>query len=299
MKKIVLNDGNIIPSLCYGTSILNYNYNNKIKFYGNIAKKFLKFDFKSLKRDFSILNVMEYMLKEDLSAIDTSRAYGASEDFIGMKLNKNRNKYYIITKISNNYQYSGEIEKCVKESLKHLNTDYIDLLLIHWPVTNKYIETWKQLENLKDKGIVKSIGVCNCNIHHLEEIKKIAKYIPVVNQIECHPLFTQTELREYCNKNNIKIMAYTSTARMDERLYKTCLVNIAKKYGKSVPQIILRWHYQIGNIPIFNTSVPKRYKENIDIFDFELLDDEIEQISNININSRLRYDPDNCDFTKL
>lgn len=185
------------------------------------------------------------------------------------------------------------------DSLSNLNTDYIDLLLLHWPVPEKYIDSWKKIEELKDKGLCRSIGVCNCNERHLEEIKKIAKYMPTVNQIECHPLFTQEDLREYCNKNNIKVLAYTSTARMDERLNKTCLVPIAKKYNKSVAQIILRWHYQIGNIPIFNTTVPKRYEENIDIFDFNLSNEEVEQISKININSRLRYDPENCDFTQL
>ena len=121
----------------------------------------------------------------------------------------------------------------------------------------------------------------------------------MINQIECHPLFTQNELREYCNKENIKVMAYTATARMDDRLKNTCIVDLAKKYNKTVAQIILKWHIQIGNIPIFNTNSIKHYKENMDIEDFELSKEEIQQINSANINSRLRYDPDNCDFTKL
>ncbi len=299
METILLNDNNKIPVICYGSNIVPYDCNSKLKVILKIIKKTLTFKFKELKKDFSILQIMNEMKENDINAIDTSRAYGLSEKLIGQKIKNNRDKYYIITKISNSDQYSGTIEQAVLESLNRMNISYIDLLLIHWPVPGKYLDTWKKMEELKDKGICRSIGVCNCNEHHLEDIMKIAKYKPVVNEIECHPLFTQNNLREYCNKNGIKILAYTSTARMDERLNKTCLVPIAKKYNKTVAQIILRWHYQINNIPIFNTTVPKRYKENIDIFDFNLTETEIESISKININSRLRYDPENCDFKQL
>lgn len=299
MEQLKLSDNTRIPVICYGSNIIDYNENDLIKFYGKIIKKIVSFKFKELKSDFSIKRIIKEMKKEDISAIDTSRAYGASERLIGQSIKKCREKFYIITKISNADQYNGNIEECVKESLKKLNVNSIDLLLIHWPVKDHYLSTWKELERIKEKGLCKSIGVCNCNIHHLEEIEKIAKYMPVVNEIECHPLFTQNELREYCKKKNIKVLAYTSTARMDERLKKTCLPSIAKKYNKSIVQIILRWHYQIGNIPIFNTTKSERYKENISIFDFNLTDEDIKQINSININSRLRYDPDNCDFTKL
>lgn len=299
METVLLNDNNKIPVICYGSNIVSYDSNNKFKVILKIIKKILTLKFKELKKDFSILRIMNEMKENDINAIDTSRAYGLSEKLIGKKIKNDRDRYYIITKISNSDQYNGTIEQAVLDSLNKMNTNYIDLLLLHWPVPEKYVDTWKKMEELKDKGICRSIGVCNCNKKHLEEIEKIAKYMPAVNEIECHPLFTQNELRKYCNKNNIKILAYTSTARMDDRLYKTCLVPIAKKYNKTVAQIILRWHYQIKNIPIFNTTIPKRYKENIDIFDFSLTDDEIESISKININSRLRYDPENCDFRQL
>ena len=155
------------------------------------------------------------------------------------------------------------------------------------------------MEFLKKQGLCKSIGVCNCNIHHLEEIRKLGTIMPSVNEIECHPLFTQEKLRKYCKDNDIQVLAYTSTARFDDRLQNTCLKSIAKKYNKDIVQIILKWHIQIGNIPIFNTTNRKRYVSNMDIFDFKLTNDEIKNINAININSRLRYDPDNCDFTKL
>lgn len=299
MKTIKLNDNNKMPVICYGSNIISYSRNNFLKNTILIIKKILLLKFKELRKDFSICKIIDEMAKKDYSAIDTSRAYGISENIIGYKIHKRREKYFIITKISNSDQYKGNIELALRDSLKKLKIDCVDLLLIHWPVPERYIQTWKEMEKLKEKGLCKSIGVCNCNIHHLEEIKKNCSIIPAVNQIECHPLFTQKELRDYCQKNSIQVLAYTSTARMDARLNKTCLVDIAKKYNKDIAQIILRWHIQIGNVPIFNTTNVKRYKSNIDIFDFELTSEEIERINNININSRLRYDPDNCDFTKL
>lgn len=185
------------------------------------------------------------------------------------------------------------------EVLEELKTDYLDVYLLHWPVKDIWLNSWKQMEKLYNQGICKTIGVCNCNIHHLEELKKVATIMPMINQFECHPLFTQNALREYCNLNNIQIMAYTSTARMDERLRKTVLTPISKKYNKSIAQVILRWHQQLGNIPIFSSTSISHTISNLRIQDFSLTDSEIDSITRININSRLRYDPDNCDFSQL
>ena len=170
---------------------------------------------------------------------------------------------------------------------------------MHWPVTDYFLDSWKEMEKLYKEGMCKAIGVCNCNIHHLNELESVAEIMPMVNEFECHPLFTQKELREYCKEKNIQVMAYTSTGRMDERLKKTVLVPLAKKYNKSIAQIILRWHQQIGNIPIINSVNPKHMVENTNIYDFNLSNEEIASIESININSRLRYDPDNCDFKQL
>lgn len=231
---------------------------------------------------------------------DTSRAYAGSECMLGKSLKKyDRDKYYIVTKLCNGDQYKGNVRVALEKSMTELGVDYVDLYLMHWPVEEHYIDSWRQMEELYKEGMCKAIGVCNFNIHHLQELEKSAEIMPMVNQFECHPLLTQENLRKYCNDRHIQIMAYTSTARMDERLKKTCLVSIAKKYNKSIAQIILRWHQQIGNIPIVNTFNKVHLLNNLDIENFSLTEEEINKISGINIGCRLRYDPDNCDFKQL
>lgn len=299
-NKIILNNGIAIPNIGYGSAIVlkymwgNYTYKTIIKYW---IKNFFK-DRKQFVQDRALQKILDIDLKEQM-LIDTSRAYAGSENVIGKKINKKRSEYFITTKLCNKDQYNNSVEQGFKESLRRLGTDYVDLYLMHWPVEGEFIESWKIMEKIYNQGLAKAIGVCNCNIHHLEKIKDNSEIMPMVNQFECHPLFTQSELRNYCKENKIQVMAYTPTARMDQRLYNTVLPDIAKKYNKSIAQIIIHWHMQIGNIPIVNTSSVKHLKENYDVFDFELTKEEISLINNININSRLRYDPDNCDFRKL
>lgn len=302
MDKVVLNNGVELPRLCYGTGIVHdYRYGRyinlrKIKYFTtNLIR-----DYKRFSTDISFSKVVNMAMKNGCNMFDTSRAYGGAEYILGKTLKKyNRSDYYIVTKLCNADQFNRSVRKGFERSLNELGVDYIDLYLMHWPVTDYYLQSWQEIERLYEEGLIKAIGVCNCNIHHLEEMKKNVNIMPMVNQIECHPLFTQNELRNYCTENQIQVMAYTATARMNERLLKTCLVPIADKYKKTVAQIIIKWHLQIGNIPVVNSSKVKHLYENTDIRDFVLTEDEIKQISAININSRLRYDPDNCDFKQL
>ena len=171
---------------------------------------------------------------------------------------------------------------------------------MHWPVIRNYIDVWKQMEELYLQGKVGAIGVCNCHIHHLEEILSCGEVKPMIHQMEVHPLFTQNEMRQFCNKEGIQIMAYTPIARNDDRLLDSRILNnIARKYKKTISQVVLRWHTQLGNIPVVSTKSVKHYQENNHIFDFCLSEEEMNQITSININSRLRYDSDNCDFLEL
>lgn len=303
MGKNVLYNGIEIPNLCFGTGITNiYNtgFKRKLLLAKNQIKVILNKDRKNSLLNVNLERIIDLSMQNGCRCFDTSSAYGASEFVLGHTLKKYpRDSYFLVTKLCNTDQYNFKVREGFENSLKTLGTDYIDLYLMHWPVKDIYIDSWKEMEKIYNEGKCRAIGVCNFNIHHLEELRKHANIIPMVNEIECHPLFTQNELREYCNRNRIQVMAYTSTARFDDRLRNTCLVSIAEKYNKTIPQIILKWHQQIGNIPIVNSSNREHMIKNIDINDFDLTEEEIKNILNININSRLRYDPDNCDFSKL
>ena len=237
----------------------------------------------------------------DYTSFDTAPAYG-NERWVGVGLKlscKKRRDLFITTKLGNQ-QRRGDVKGALKKSLKRLNLKYIDLYLMHWPNPNTYIECYKQMEELYYSGLVRAIGVCNFNKHHLERLLDSAKVVPMVNQIEVHPLLTQKELISFCKQHNIQVQAYSPLARMDKRLIENkVLMQIAYKYNKTVPQVIFRWNYQCGVISVPKTSNIKRLLQNISIFDFELSAQEIEIIDSLNQNIRIRHDPDNCDFSKL
>lgn len=178
-----------------------------------------------------------------------------------------------------------------------MGLDYIDMFMFHWPVTGHFVDTYKEMEKLYKEGYVKVLGVANCHQHHLQDIMDNCEIIPAVDQFEIHPLFTQKPLIEFCHQYGIAVQAYTPLARNDDRLTKNLILQgLAKKYHKTIQQIILRWDIQLQQIPIPRSLNPGRQKQNIDIYDFSLTDEEIKAIDSININSRLRFDPDNLDF---
>lgn len=236
------------------------------------------------------------------TAFDTSSAY-QNEKSVGWGIKfcgKKREDLFITTKISNTQQYKSNATDALKDSLHKLKLSYVDLYLIHWPVPEKYLQTWKEMERLYEDGLVRAIGVCNFHQHHIEKLLEVADIMPAVNQIELHPLLSQNELYTYCAEKGIQIEAYTPIARMNEKLVKNeTLCRIAAEHKKTVVQIVLRWDYQRGIIPIPKSANPDRLKENIDIFDFGLTEGEMSEINALNQNFRVRYDPDNCDFRKL
>lgn len=302
MKNIKLRNGVEMPPIGFGTDC-TFIYVSRNVFI--MIKKYMHDIFKEkcyhLKRDFSLYGIVKKAPKYGCKLFDTASAYGQSERILGCGIKKyKREDVFISTKVSNMQQNTGNIRKAFESSSRRLKTDYIDLYLLHWPNPDTYIEAWKQMEELYKEGKVRAIGVCNFHKHHMEELEKHATILPMVNQFECHPLMNQEELRKYCKEKEIQVMAYTPTARMDKRLRNNeVMKSLAEKYGKSIAQIVLRWHYQLGNIPVVNTTKIKHLKENTDIFDFELSDKEIQAINEINIDCRLRYNPDTCDYTKL
>lgn len=248
------------------------------------------------------VNSVANALKMGFRLLDYSSAYGDGK-LIGRAIKKSeidREKLFITTRVSNRAQREKKVRDEFMRFLQNAGLEYVDLLQFHWPVTDLYLDTWREMEKLKDEGFVKHLGVANCHQHHLEEIFKISKYRPEIGQFEIHPLFTQKPLIQYYKDNGIVVEAYTPIARYDDRLVRLPLLkNLEKKYNKSFIQIILRWHVQNGVIPLVRTLSEEHQKENFSIFDFELSEDDMKLIDGININSRLRYDPDNCDFSIL
>lgn len=234
--------------------------------------------------------------------IDYSSAYGD-----GILLQKaieksgiTRDQLFITTRVSNRAQRDGNVREEFMKFLRNMNLDYVDLLQFHWPVTDLYLDTWREMETLYEEGYVKHLGVANCHQHHLDAIFQICKHRPEIGQFEIHPLFTQKPLIQYYKDNDILVEAYTPIARYDDRLVRLPLLKkLEKKYNKTFVQIILRWHVQNGVIPLVRSMSKEHQLENFSIFDFKLEKEDMEAIDSININSRLRYDPDNCDFSIL
>lgn len=248
------------------------------------------------------VSAIENALKQGYRLIDYSSAYGDGKllQKAILKSGVKREDLFITTRVSNRAQREGRVREEFMTFLKNMNLEYVDLLQFHWPVTDLYLDTWRSMEKLYEEGYVKHLGVANCHQHHLEEILKICKHRPEVGQFEIHPLFTQKTLINYYKDNGIVVEAYTPIARYDDRLVRLPLLKkLEKKYNKTFVQIILRWHVQNGVIPLVRSMSKEHQLENFSIFDFELSPEDMAAIDSININSRLRYDPDNCDFSIL
>lgn len=303
-KVVRLSNGLKVPVICYGPGMMQYNMLG----WENIRKLKIEWNnkyFQMLKKDYKKERTIQKIILDEEGPIfiDTASAYGVAEKVIGTCMNGiEREKIILCTKLSAKDQIRNgrNIKKVYENSMKTMGIKRADIYFMHWPWEKNYIDVWKQMEELYLQGKVRAIGVCNCHIHHLENILSKAEVKPMIHQMEVHPLFTQTKEREFCKKEGIQVMAYTPLARNDDRLFNNRTLNkIGHKKHKSVAQIILRWHLQLGNIPVVSTSDLEHYRENMDIFDFELSEEEVDSISRLNINSRLRYDSDNCDYYEL
>lgn len=297
MEYFKINNEINVPMLCFGPGMVSMGLHRKNSFLGKLH---YKVDYRL--QEIKYYKAIKTAIDLGYTFIDHSASYG-NEELIAKAINnsnKSRDKLILTTRISNSAQYNGDIRKQFFIYLKKLKTDYIDLLMFHWPVPQHYLKTWKEMIKLKDEGYCRILGVANCNEHHIEDLISNSGVIPSINQIEVHPLFTQKGLVKYCQEKGIQVEAYTPLARFDERMTRLPLLKrICTKHHKTLAQVILRWHIQNDIIPVFRSLNPNRLHENINIFDFELSEEEMHAIDSININSRLRYDPDNCDFSIL
>ena len=233
--------------------------------------------------------------------IDTAAVY-ANETGVGNAIrssNVPRQELFVTTKLWNADQGYDSTLKAFDKSLKKLGLEYIDLYLIHWPVPARglFIETWRAFEELYRSGRVKAIGVSNFQPHHLDELLAVATIKPVVNQIELHPYFPQTELRDYGEQHDIAIESWSPIGGRGGALLKeTILHEIGQKYGKSPAQVVIRWHIQNGLVVIPKSVHKQRIEENIMVFDFELDQTDMAAINSLETGVRVGPDPDTANF---
>ena len=233
------------------------------------------------------------------TCIDTAHGYG-NEKEVGKAIKNSglkREQIFVITKVTTGAQRENSVKEELEQSLINLGLDYVDMYLIHWPVKEKFIQAWLELEKIYESGKAGSIGVSNFQIYHFEELMKSAKVIPAINQIELHPYLTQKPLVEYCIKHNIAVQAWSPLGAGKTNLQKdTTILKIADKYNKTAPQVILRWDIQQGIAAIPKSDKSEWMKSNLEIFDFELTQEEIQEIDSLNKDIRTGPDPDNFTF---
>ena len=219
--------------------------------------------------------------------IDTAYNY-ENEGTVGKAIKESglpRSAIHITSKLPGRYQQYNLALSAIEESMYRLGVDYIDSYLIHWPNPSKglYVEAWKALIEAKKRGYVKTIGVSNFLPEHIEKLEKETGVLPAINQIEIYPYFNNLDTIKYCQKRGIVVEAWSPLGRdkKDELFKEPILITLSQKYNKSIAQIILRWHSQLGVIAIPKSSTSDRQKENFEIFDFELTEKEMESINSL------------------
>lgn len=225
--------------------------------------------------------------------IDTASIY-LNETAVGNAVKNSgisRENLFITSKLWVQDHGYEKAKSAFQRTLDRLQLDYLDMYLIHWPFGD-FQGAWKALEDLYNEGKIKAIGVCNFTIEKLEELKSRSTVMPVINQIELHPIFQQKELQVYNRENNIVTQPWSPLGNGNAELLENPLLKkIGFKHGKSVAQVILRWHLQEGFCVIPKSVTPSRIEQNFNFFDFELAEDEMNVVRSLDTGKRLFFDP--------
>lgn len=245
----------------------------------------------SAAKDYEGLNkVVSCAILCGIRTFDTAPSYGVEEILAKVLLENaqkhgvKRENFCVQTKIDAWQMMDGDIEKFVDDALQKMNFQYIDNLLIHWPLPDYLNDSWDRMKALKQSGKVKKIGICNVRSRHLKLYKKQG-ILPDVIQIERNPLRTCEREIAFCKQNNVDVQAYSPLCKMDKRLSESPIIKaISEKYNKNIGQIILRWHIDTGVMPVFTSTKEQRIREYTELFDFSLNEHEIANISAMNIN---------------
>ena len=229
--------------------------------------------------------------------IDTAEMY-QNEKGVGQGVRDagvDRGEVFITSKLNNGFHKPDDARRAFDKTIEALGSDYVDLFLIHWPLPTLYdgdfVSTWQTLEEFKSDGRARSIGVSNFQVHHLERLARDTETVPAVNQIEVHPYFTNDAVRAYGIEHTILTEAWSPIAQGDV-LDDPVVGQIAQKVAKTPAQVVLRWHIERGDIVFPKSSTPQRIRENIDIFDFELSDDQIDELTGLDRGEAGRRGPD-------
>ncbi|MBX3311689.1 MAG: aldo/keto reductase [Microbacteriaceae bacterium] len=274
MPNLRLNDGNQIPQLGFGV----------FKVADEIAEQ-----------------VVTDALHTGYRHIDTAMIY-KNEEAVGRAINSSaipREELFITTKLWNTDQGADTAIPAFEASLERLGLDYVDLYLIHWPGNDseRYLRSWEKLEEIKESGRARSIGVSNFRIRDIENLAAAGLTVPAVNQIELHPAFQQHELRTFQEPRGIRTEAWGPLGqnKYDLRTLDG-IEGIAEKHGKSIQQVIIRWHLQSGVILFPKSSTRERIEENFNVFDFELDADDLGTFAGFDRGQRVGSNPDDVDF---
>jgi len=235
---------------------------------------------------------VKFALKTGYRHIDTATIYGNEED-VGRGVRDSgvpREHVFVTTKLWNSdHGYDAALKACDR-SLRRLGLGYIDLYLIHWPVTELRGETWRALIELQRRGSCRAIGVSNYTVRHLQELLDGSEVTPAVNQVEFNPFLYQEELLKFCNGKGIQLEAYSPLTRGHKLSHPTVL-DVAKKHSKSPAQIMIRWSLQHGLVVIPKSARPERIKENSEVFDFNISPADMSRLDSLSEDLRTDWDP--------